>query len=500
MTPAPTPLDGDDAALRKPPHSVEAEQSLLGCFLLDASTFGAVSDTVAAGDLYNYAHRLIFSAIQSLLAEPATVDVISVFERLERDGKAMEAGGLGYLNSIAQSVPAVAGVHRYAEIIKERSTLRQTIATLDDLTTRAFRNDPADSILDDAKVALGKIAEGRKLGAGRLPLLKLDQLREIAHSVTWLVKHIIAAESLGLLFGASGTFKSFIALDLALHVAHGLPWLGRKTKRGPVVYIAGEGAAGLWPRIVAWHQARRLRYEDVPLYVVPAALNLGTDAWRVVEAAQSAGVTPVLVVVDTMSQTYRGEENSANEVAAYLGELSNRFKLLWRCAVMVIHHTGHTTTERPRGSSALQANTDYLYGVVRDEKELLATMACVHRKDGEPFGDVPFALAKRDIGKDEDGDAVTSLVARHLSNVEDVQEAMAAESKAGRGGHNQLLLSLLQNGQMESELRQVFYRECGVDSADGRKKAYQRARAFIVSNGLAEFPEGFTLLLKAGHK
>lgn len=487
---------GDVAGLRQPPHSAEAEQSVLGALLMDATAFGKVADVLTAADFFSHGHRLTFAAIVSLITEAAPVDVVSVFERLERDGQAETAGGLVYLNQLLQAVPSAANIGRYADIVAERAMLRATIATFDEATTRAFRNESSASILDDTKVALGRLADARKLGSKRVPLLTLAELREQSHSAPWLVKHILPAASIGMLYGGSGTFKSFIAIDASLHVAHGLPWMGRRTQQGSVLYIAAEGGSGLWARIVAWHRARRLQWTDTPLLVVPAALDLTADAWRVVEAAQAKGVSPALVVIDTLSQTYAGEENSANEVAAYFRELGTRFRQLWGCAVLILHHTGHNATERPRGSSAMRSNLDFMFGVFRDEKEMLATLTCAKQKDGEAFDDASFSVASYTLGTDEEGDTVTSLVARHLSSAEDLQEAMQTESKAGRGGNNQLLLRLMQNGGRESELRSTFYTEVGLDTPEARRQAYHRAKAWATKHGFMEVAEGFVLTLK----
>lgn len=480
-----------------PPHSAEAEQSVLGSLLFAPTAFGEISDVLAGTDFYSRAHRLIFDAIAAMLGERKPVDVITLFEHLQLAGSIDDAGGIAYLNALAQSVPSASNIRRHAEIVVERATLRSIIDAADQAATAAFnpQGRPVAQILDDTKVAFSRLADARKLGTGRVPLLGLNELREQSHAAPWLIKHVVPAASIGMLYGGSGTFKSFIAIDAALHVAHGLPWLGRRTTQGSVLYIAAEGGTGLWPRICAWHQARRLRYDSVPLHVVPAALDLTQDAWRVVEAAQSKGITPAMVVIDTLSQTYNGEENSANEVAAYFRELGTRFRQLWGCAVLILHHTGHNATERPRGSSAMRANLDFMLGVFRDEKEMLATLTCAKQKDGEAFDDTTFRLSMHDLGTDEDGDKVTSLVARHLSSAEDVQEAMEAESKAGRGGHNHLLLSLLQTGQKESELRTVFYGECGLDTADARRQAYHRARTWAVKHGLMEVAQGVVITL-----
>lgn len=330
-----------------------------------------------------------------------------------------------------------------------------------------------------------------------VPMLTLDQLREQSHEITWLVKHLIPAEATGILFGASGTFKSFIALDMALHVVHGLPWLGKKTKKGPVIFVAAEGGAGLWKRIVAWHRDRRLQWKDAPLYVIPLSVDLGTDAILVREAAEAAGVSPVMVVVDTLSQTFTGEENSAPEVSAYLRELGLQFRACWQCAVLVVHHTGHVATERPRGSSAFRNNVDFMFGVFRDEKEMLATMECSKQKDGELAKAVTFELKVLELAHDEDGEPITSLVARSLEGMESVVNHMAYEASHGRGGKNQLFLDLALNGMEEKKLRTVFYEAVDGD-AETKRKAYYRARKWAMTAGLLEVAEGIVIRIKDG--
>lgn len=489
------PEDDDVSRLRKPPQSVEAEQSVLGALLLDPQAFSRVNDVIGSADFFTHAHRTIFGAIAQLAGAGQPIDLVTVWEQL--DGEVGDFGGMRYLNELAACVTSAANVRRHAEIVAERAVLRQIIATADQIASRAFRSD-ADpgALLDEAKSTLAQLEQQRRNPSRRVPLLRLNELRESALEARWLVKHVIPAESIGMLFGGSGTFKSFIALDAALHVAHGLPWLGRRTAKGSVLYIAAEGGTGLWARLEAWHRARRLRPEDADVLVVPAALDLGVDAWRVVEAAQAVGSTPTLVIVDTLSQTYSGEENSAGEMAAYLRELGLRFRQLWGCAVLLIHHSGHLATERPRGSSAIRANVDFLLGVHRDEKEMLATLSCVKQKDGDLFPDSTFALAVHDLGTDTDGDRVTSLVARHLTSAEEVSDAMEAEAKAGRGGKNHVFMGLVQNGMKANELRKLFMDECSGMAEEARRQAWHRAKSWAVSKGFIEIAQGVVITTK----
>jgi hypothetical protein len=491
-------LDEEVAHLRQPPKSIEAEQGVLGALLLDASALAKVSDILATTDFYARSHKLIFDAIAALVREGKSVDPLSAFEQLAAGGNAEEVGGLVYLNQLAQGTPSAANLRRYAEIVVERSNLRAMISLSDQVATRAFKNEPAADILADAAAVLARLAEERKLGRAGIPALTLLELRDQAHELDWLVKNMVPADSIGLIFGASQTFKSFVALDMALHVAHGLPWMGRRTKQGPVVIIAAEGGRGIWSRICAWHKARGLPYDKVQVIVITVAVDLIAGAGAVVSTVEAklTGVKPLLTVVDTLSQTFAGEENSAQEVSAYFREIGGRIRERWHCAVGIIHHSGHNATERPRGSTAMGANVDWMFGVHRDEKEMLATLSCAKQKDGEGFADAMFSLTHQRLGVDKDGDELRSLVARHLSSTEEVQEVMEREAKAGRGGHNSTLMRLVQNGMRESDLRKLFGDECGLDSADSKRQAYGRSKSWATKQGYFEVANGFIVTLK----
>lgn len=329
-----------------------------------------------------------------------------------------------------------------------------------------------------------------------LPMLSLSELADASKAMRWLVKHTVPADSLGVIFGASGAFKSFVALDLAMHVAHGMKWMGKKTHQGPVIIIAAEGGSGTWRRIHAWHRAHGLLWQDVSnsVRVVPQSVNLSDESSRVRDAAKLVGITPVLVIVDTMSQTIAGEENDATDVTAYLREIGLQIRMVWQCAVVIVHHSGHNATERPRGSSAILANTDFVFGVFRDEAQMLATVECVKQKDGERFSDQSFALHVETLGRDEDGEDITSLYASHVATHTEVVKIMEHEASRGRSGHHMLFIQLAQNGVKEQEVRRAFYEDCGLSNQESCKKAYSRARYWCVKNNILEIINGFVVL------
>ena len=154
------------ARLRLPPHSIEAEQSVLGGLLLDNSAWDRAADMVSAGDFYRHEHQLIYGAIGHLVNASKPADVVTTFEHLQSLGKADDAGGLAYLNALAQSVPSAANMRRYAEIVRERSVLRKLVSVSDEIATSALnpQGRPVTQILDEAE---GKIF--RKFSTSGMP-------------------------------------------------------------------------------------------------------------------------------------------------------------------------------------------------------------------------------------------------------------------------------------------------------------------------------------------
>ena len=117
--------DRQVAMLRIPPHSIEGESSVLGGMLLDTSAWDRIGDLLTDDDFYRLEHKLIFGAIAALANATKPTDAISVFVHLQNQGKGEEAGGLQYINSLAQYVPSASNIRRYAEIVRERSLLRK---------------------------------------------------------------------------------------------------------------------------------------------------------------------------------------------------------------------------------------------------------------------------------------------------------------------------------------------------------------------------------------
>ena len=147
--------------VRTPPHSVEAEQAVLGGLMIDANAWDAVADIVVASDFYRRDHRLIFEAIAEVAEIRGSCDVVTISEHLERKGRLEEVGGLHYLGSIARDTPSAANVRAYSEIIRERSVLRQLVAAGGEIAAAATdsRGRSATELVDEAERRVFEIAE-----------------------------------------------------------------------------------------------------------------------------------------------------------------------------------------------------------------------------------------------------------------------------------------------------------------------------------------------------
>ena len=148
-------------SVRTPPHSVEAEQSVLGGLLLDNSAWDRIADMVKVGDFYRHDHRLIFDAVARLIEHSRPADVVTVYESLQSAGKTEDAGGLAYLNALAQNTPSAANIRRYAEIVRDRSVLRRLVSVGDEIATSALNPQGRETkaILDEAESKVFSIAE-----------------------------------------------------------------------------------------------------------------------------------------------------------------------------------------------------------------------------------------------------------------------------------------------------------------------------------------------------
>jgi len=387
MSAVPGFLPGDDpqvAALRVPPHSIEAEQAVLGGLLLDNAAFDRVADVLREEDFYRHDHRLIWRQVARLIERAQPADVVTVYEALQTAGKAEEAGGLAYLNSLAQETPSAANIRRYGEIVRDRSILRKLISTSDEISTSALNPQGKDTrqLLDEAESKVFQISEdGARGQAGFQPLpdllgkvvQRIDELYNLnnPNDVTGVPTGYVDLDrmtsglqpgDLVIVAGRPAMGKTSLALNIAEHVAvdQGLPVAVFSMEMGATQLAmrmvcsvgrldqqrlrTGRLLDDDWPRLTSAIQ----KMQDAQLFIdeTPAlnALELRARARRLSRQCGKLG----LIVVDylqLMSATSTGE-NRATEIS----EISRALKALAKeldCPVIALSQLNRSLEQRP---------------------------------------------------------------------------------------------------------------------------------------------------------
>lgn len=296
----------------------------------------------------------------------------------------------------------------------------------------------------------------------------------------WRVKGLIPARGIGQIYGTSTAGKSFLSLDLAVHVARGRDWYDHKTKAAPVVIFSLEGQEGMRNRLAAY-----IAYHGEDL---PKNLNIGTNPTTFYKQKDLDAITAslpdgCLCIVDTQACASVGlDENRGNELILLI-EGCKQLAASKDCFVLLTHHAGKDLTRGARGSSTQLPSWDCCIEATRNGHQ--REWKVIKVKDGGGEGEKhPFRLAVVDLGPDEDGDRITSCVA--LPDGEAMQDEKPL-SLALSYGLESLKTVLKAEGRDSVHLetwRPIFYAGHTASNIDAKKKAFERARKDLVSKGL----------------
>jgi hypothetical protein len=234
---------------------------------------------------------------------------------------------------------------------------------------------------------------------------------ETAGPPNWLVDGLFEQGAPVLLYGSPSAGKSFLALDWALHISSGTPWLGRKVKTGPVLYIYAEGSRAMRRRIEAWKKANPgADIADFARFVTdqPQLLNTG-EVEQLIQKIEKQNLKFQLIVVDTLARCFvGGEENSAKDVGAAVASL-DKIRNRTGAAVLVVHHSGKNSASE-RGSTALWGAVDTKLRLDRIGNSENRLLLCEKQKEDEEFHNIALVLDQVNLGADGNGVPMNSCV------------------------------------------------------------------------------------------
>ncbi len=338
----------------------------------------------------------------------------------------------------------------------------------------------------------------------RTTFAPLGELLKTPPAENWIVKSLIPANSIIVLFGNSGDGKTFVTIDLLCHIAAGLPWLGHKTRQGPVMYLAGEGQHGIIRRFKAWFEAHPGHDDaaaNILIRTIPAALCDPVATADLLAEIAAMPVKPQAIAIDTLARNFGpGDENSTKDMSAFVAALDALRTVSGGAAILLPHHSGHGDKGRARGSSVLKGAIDTEFCIER--KDTRITMSCSKMKDADEPPPLAWLLTRQDLPwADEDGVPMNSAV---LVPTQEEQsgtfEKKARLPAAQRIAVDALKSTLIRDGVdadgvvtvAEDQWRQAAY-SAGIsssDKVDSSKKAFNRARQDLVANGKVSTQDG----------
>lgn len=310
------------------------------------------------------------------------------------------------------------------------------------------------------------------------------------HHTDWLICDYIEAEKVVLFFGPPASFKSFVVIDMGLSIAAGHDWHGHKVSQGSVLYICGEGQSGIHKRIMAWEKYHNQSSDNFLVSSSPVQILLENSLQEIETAAKNVidiALKPKLIIIDTLNRNFGdGDENSTLDMTRFIkgiDRLSHRLK----CTIIIVHHSGLGDTNRGRGSSALLGAMDFEYSC-KVENGLpggkLVTLRSTKTKDHEPPESKVFQPHNIEIGTDEDGNSISSVVLIETSQP-------AKDNKLSKGYRIALdaLKTAISNGDPSEDAWKAEAYEKNItstDKLDSKRKAFDRAKKYLLDQGLIE--------------
>lgn len=267
---------------------------------------------------------------------------------------------------------------------------------------------------------------GKREKRGKFTFIPLDQIHVTESE--WRIKHVLPETGVAVIAGVTGAYKTFVALDMALSIANGRPWGGKKTTPGACFYICAEGQGSFNNRIIAW-KTNNDCHPRAPFFTLKTVINLGSaegDAAELIASIEDCGMAPAVIVVDTLAKSLGGaDENNAGMVAF----VSNAEKIAQHFGALVIAvaHVGKADEERLRGHSSLEAGVDTVI-LCKKLQSCKALIKFFKQKDGDDQLRFEANLRVAVVGLDKDGEDKTSLYVSSISEVEE-QEVISITDK-----------------------------------------------------------------------
>lgn len=408
----------------KPIFSIESEQGFLGSILLNSDIFKEVKGELLESDFYSAKHKIIYSEIVRMDNDGENINHVTVPIALEEAGTLEDAGGFLYSSELIDMIPNSSGAKTFAKTLSKLSERRKVLAASLDLAELLKESDDPFSTISEFNLSLEGMRSNKEAGSLYSKAVRDSKsILDLAEPDYW-IDDFLPKDSFSMIFGPSGQFKSFIAMDIACSVATGNSYHGNDVEKAPVIYMTGEGQRSIGLRKVAWEIKNKASAMD--LILLGEAIDMTSSSASsqlsemVYEFERKDGIRPKLLIIDTLNRSFGGgDENSTQDMTKFV-KSCDAFRAETGCDIIVIHHSGKDVTKGARGSSVLKAALDTEFSVARIGEDLRGrnvTLSCTKIKDGGEPPDLTFNMKQVLLGKkNKKGREYDSLVPELMKN------------------------------------------------------------------------------------
>lgn len=423
--------------LKVPPHSIEAEQSVVGGLLLENDALDRVADILNVEDFYQHDHKTIYKHIAKLIERNRPADIVTVAESLESTAELSAVGGIAYLGSLAQNTPSAGNIRRYAEIVRERAIMRKLVSVGTEIVGSAFGPNGRDAqqLLDEAEAKIFKIAESGDKGSEGF-----QDIKELLPQVAEKIDELFSREDQSEVTGIPTGFTDLDKMTSGLHggdlvIVAGRPSMGKTafsinmaenvaldTGLPVAIFSMEMGATQLATRMIGsigrldQHKMRTGRLEDEDWEKLTTALGRLNEAPIFIDEGASLSSFDVrararrlhrqtgklgLIVVDYLQLMSAPAGTRSENRATEISEISRSLKALAKeldVPVVALSQLNRSLEQRPdkrpvmsdlRESGAIEQDADLILFIYRDE---------VYNPDSEDKGTAEIIIGKQRNG------------------------------------------------------------------------------------------------------
>lgn len=422
----------------------ELQEWVIGAILTHPSDHNCVDvcSTLDPNTFTDLVYRNAFKAAQECYDNDKFPDIVTVGDMIKTGDDERDNHQYNMLFKVAKETTSCISIKHHADKLTKYLSARRIVESINSSAEYISNSHNPDEVIDYFSRSIDSMSQHCQMDVSEDLLLSGSD--GFDNNVDWLIKGWVPADSFGMVYGPSGSYKSFCLIDWAASIASGKDWSGNKVSSGPVLYIAAEGQAGVAGRVKAWEIINNDKTNNLMRYNRGCDLTNPASRRTLLGACDQikkhTGEQVKVIIIDTVNRCFGdGDENSTKDMTAFV-QGCDKLKEKTGATIICVHHTGKDAEKGARGSSVLRAACDFEHMIVKNPAARGYILKCTKAKEFEESEPLHVTLNTVDLGaRDSEGMMKTSL-----ARTSDAKKASAGSGVSGN--IREIITDLLHSG------------------------------------------------------